>query len=75
MGTVDRAMSGIAAGVLSICRYVGGVIGISVLGLLLSAPSSAQSLAEYHRAILVFAGSFLIAAMVSLLLPRRATHD
>ena len=75
IGTVDRSMSGIASGVLSTCRYVGGVIGISVLGLLLSAPASAQSLAEYHRAILVFAASFLVAAMVSLLLPRRAAHD
>jgi len=74
MGTIDRAMSGIASGVLSTCRYLGGVVGISVLGLLLSAPASAQSLDQYHQAILVFAGSFLIAAMVSLLLPRRLKH-
>jgi MFS family permease len=72
MGTIDRAMSGIASGILSTCRYLGGVIGISVLALLLSAPASAQSLGQYRRAILVFAGSFLIAATVSLLLPGRA---
>ena len=69
MGTVDQKLSGIASGVLSTCRYLGGVVGISILGLLLSAPDSAQSLSQYHQAILVFAGSFLIAAMVSLLLP------
>jgi MFS family permease len=71
MATIDRATSGIASGVLSTCRYLGGVVGISVLGLLLSAPASAESLGQYRQAILVFAGSFLIAAMVSLLLPRR----
>ena len=65
------AMSGIASGVISTCRYLGGVVGISVLGLLLSAPASAQSLDQYRQAILVFAGSFLIAATVSLLFPGR----
>ena len=69
MGTVARTMSGIASGVISTCRYLGGVVGISVLTLLLSAPASAQSLAPYHLALLVFAGSFFVAAMVALLLP------
>lgn len=72
MATVARTMSGIASGVLSTCRYLGGVVGISVLGLLLSAPASAQSLDQYRQAILVFAGSFLIAATVSLLFPGRS---
>lgn len=69
MATVERAMSGIASGVMSTCRYLGGVIGISVLALLLSAPASAQSLAQYHLALLIFAGSFFVAAMVATLLP------
>ena len=75
MGTIDRAMSGIASGVLSTCRYLGGVVGISVLGWLLSAPESAHSLDQYHQAILVFAGSFLLAAMVSLLMPGRPKRN
>jgi hypothetical protein len=74
MGGVERGMSGIASGVLSTCRYVGGAIGISVLGLLLSAPASAQSLDQYHDAILVFAASFLVASIVSLSLPARLKH-
>ena len=69
MDSVEHSRSGIASGVLSTFRYLGGVVGISILGLLLSAPASAESLAQYHRAILVFAGSFVVAAMVSLLLP------
>ena len=75
MATIDRAMSGIASGVISTFRYLGGVVGISVLALLLSAPASAQSLAQYHQAIVVFAGSFFAAAMVALLLPARPQKD
>ena len=74
MGTVDSTRSGIASGVLSTFRYVGGVIGISILGLLLSAKESAQLLSQYHQAILVFAGSFLLAALVSLRLPGHSKH-
>ena len=71
LGTIDPAQSGIASGLLSTCRYLGGVIGISILGLLLSAPDSAEPLSQYHQAILVFAGSFVVAATVALLLPGR----
>jgi len=72
MGPVAAAASGVASGVLATCRYLGGVVGISVLGLLLAAPASAESLALNHRAILVFAASFLLAAAVALRLPGRA---
>ena len=71
LGTIDPAQSGIASGILSTCRYLGGVIGISILGLLLSAPDSTESLSQYHQAITVFAGSFVVAATVALLLPGR----
>jgi MFS family permease len=74
MGTVAQSASGIASGVLSTCRYVGGAIGISILGLLLSTPASAASLARNHQAILVFAGAFALAALVSLRLPGRGQH-
>jgi EmrB/QacA subfamily drug resistance transporter len=69
MGTVDNRQSGIAAGVLSTCRYLGGVIGVSILGMLLSAGDAAASIAHYHMAIMVFAGSFLAAAAVAFWLP------
>ena len=74
LGTIDHGQSGIASGILSTCRYLGGVIGISILGLLLSAPDSAESLSRYHQAILMFAGSFVVAAMVSLLMPGHQKH-
>jgi MFS family permease len=71
MASIERSMSGIASGVISTCRYLGGVVGISVLASLLSGPVSAQSLAQYRQAILLFAGAFFVAALVSLLLPGR----
>jgi nitrate/nitrite transporter NarK len=74
MATVDRAMSGIASGVISTCRYIGGVIGISVLALLLSSSASAQSLAQYHQAILVLTGSLFLAAVASMWLPAHRQH-
>jgi MFS family permease len=74
LASVERTMSGIASGVISTCRYLGGVIGISILTLLLSAPASAQSLAQYHLALMIFAGSFFVAALVALLLPAHPRH-
>lgn len=71
---VERNKSGLASGVMSTCRYLGGVVGVSILAMLLSAPASAQSLAQYHLAIQVFAGSFLIAAVVAMALPQHPKH-
>jgi EmrB/QacA subfamily drug resistance transporter len=69
LGAVPHRQSGVASGLLTTSRYLGGVIGISILGLLLSDPSAAQSLDKYREAILIFTGAFMLAALVSLLLP------
>ncbi len=74
MASIEHGMSGVASGVVSICRYLGGVVGISVLASLLSAPASGQSLAQHRQAILLFAAAFFVAALVSLLLPGRTRH-
>lgn len=71
MGSIEKNHSGIASGILSTSRYLGGVVGISILGLLFASPESTASLGQYHLAILAFAGSFAIAAGVSFLLPGR----
>jgi MFS family permease len=75
LGSVDRASSGVASGVLSTSRYIGGVVGISILGTLISGPGSAASLGQHQGAVVVFAGAFLAAAAVSMLLPGRAKRD
>jgi MFS family permease len=43
LGSIDRAMSGVASGVIWIARYVGGVLGITMLASVLAAPGAAQS--------------------------------
>lgn len=68
MSTVDNRQSGIASGVLSTCRYLGGIVGVSILALVLST-DAAPTLADHDLAMKVFAGSFLVAAAVSLRLP------
>ncbi|MEO8544874.1 MAG: MFS transporter [Burkholderiaceae bacterium] len=69
MGAVDNRQSGVASGVLSTSRYIGGVAGISILSLLFATPAAAASLAQYQLAIQIFAASFLAAAVISLRLP------
>ena len=68
MSTVGRDQSGMAGGVLSTLRYIGGVAGTTALGALLSDPASPAS---HQRPIFVYAGAILAAAALSLLLPGR----
>jgi EmrB/QacA subfamily drug resistance transporter len=70
MSTVDNRQSGVASGVLSTCRYLGGIVGVSILGLLLSTSDAVPTLANYHMSLMIFAGSFLVAAVVALRLPK-----
>jgi MFS family permease len=76
MSVVDRAQSGMAGGMLSTLRYLGGVAGTTVLGALLTDPESTVS---HQRLVFVYAGSLLLAAALSLLLPgrqrERLNHD
>src|SRR5206468_2927462 len=73
MATVENRQSGVASGVLSTCRYLGGIVGVSILGLLLSTSDTVPTLANYHMALMIFAGSFAIAAAVAFALPGRVT--
>jgi MFS transporter, DHA2 family, methylenomycin A resistance protein len=57
LGAVERARSGLAAGVLNAARQTGGVIGVAVLGALVGSPVSVAG---------VSLGSFLGAAMLAL---------
>jgi MFS family permease len=66
IATIDRKMSGIASGLLAMSRYFGGLVGVTLLSLMLAAPGAAQSLAHHHRAVLVLAAFLLGAALVSL---------
>lgn len=68
MSHAPRESAGMAAGALSTMRYVGGVIGIAVLGALLT---NAADAASHQTPIYVYAGALVAALALSALLPGR----
>jgi len=68
MSTVSREQSGMAGGIVSTMRYIGGVAGATVLSALLRDSSNPAS---HQRPVLVYAGALVVAAGLSLLLPGR----
>lgn len=72
MSAVDRGRAGMAAGALSTSRYLGGVLGISVLGALLASNAGAPS---HRAAALAYAGALAVATLGALLLPARLGHE
>jgi len=68
MSTVSREQAGMAGGIVSTMRYIGGVAGATVLSALLR---DASSPASHQRPVVVYAGALVLAAVLSLLLPGR----
>jgi len=68
MSTVGHEQSGMAGGVLSTMRYVGGVAGTTALGALLH---DSASPASHQRPLFVYAVALIVAAALSVLLPGR----
>jgi MFS family permease len=68
MSTVGPEQSGMAGGIVSTMRYIGGVAGATVLSTLLH---DASNPASHQRPVLVYAGALVVAAGFSLLLPGR----
>jgi MFS family permease len=68
MSAAPKEHSGMAGGVLSTMRYIGGVAGIAVLGALLTDATSVES---HGSPVFVYAGALAAAAALSLLLPGR----
>lgn len=76
MSAVPRAQSGMAAGLTSTLRYLGGIIGLALLGALqtdVAAPAIA--LGEHHSALWLFGSALLAATLCSFLLPARMPAD
>ena len=68
MSTVGRDQAGMAGGMLSTMRYLGGVAGITALGALLR---DSASPASHQGPVFVYAGALIAAAALSVLLPGR----
>ena len=66
MSAVDRSQAGMAGGALSTSRYLGGVLGISVLGALLAAN---PGVASHRSAAVCYEGALALAALAALMLP------
>lgn len=72
LSAIDASRSGMAAGVSSTMRYLGGVAGIALLGRLLDLDDSrAQVLAEHETVLSVFAGALVLGLGCALALPGR----
>ena len=54
LSAVSASRSGVASGVLSTMRYLGGVIGVSVISVLLDAGSEAAVLSGHRACILIY---------------------
>lgn len=68
MGAVARENSGMAGGVLSTMRYLGGIAGIAAMGALVA---DAASPASHDLPVYVYAGALAAAAALALMLPGR----
>lgn len=72
MSAVPREQSGMAAGLTSTLRYIGGITGLAVLGALLGEQRDAATvLSQHHAALWVFGAALVATALCALALPRR----
>jgi MFS family permease len=75
LSAVSSARSGMAAGVSSTMRYLGGVAGIAFLGRSLDLDGSrAAVLAEHHHVVEVFLGVMVVALLCATRLPSAVTR-
>jgi EmrB/QacA subfamily drug resistance transporter len=73
MSDVPRDRSGMAAGLTSTMRYIGGVAGLSVLGVVLTErPAHEVVLHEHTTAVIIFGAALLVAFGFAFILPARA---
>ncbi len=70
MGAADVGRAGMAAGAISTMRYIGGVVGIAVLGGALGRAGETAATTPHSAATSVYALSLALAAALALLLPR-----
>jgi MFS family permease len=73
MNAAPRESSGVAAAVLATMRYLGGVVGIVILGFVWHGSNDrAVALADHHVALYVFGSALAAALGFAMLLPRDA---
>jgi MFS family permease len=72
LSAVSRERSGMAAGVSSTMRYLGGITGVAVLGRVLDLSGDRDAImSEHHTMLAVFAVTLLVGLACAALLPGR----
>ncbi|MDI1482969.1 MFS transporter [Polyangium sp. y55x31] len=72
IGDVPREKSGMAAGLTSTMRYLGGIAGLTVLGLVLTeSPAPEIARREHATSIVIFCASLVVTLGCAALLPGR----
>ncbi len=72
MSAIEPDQAGMAAGIGSTMRYLGGIIGVAVLSLLLDVHGTRADVVAEHRVLtVVFAGALVLGAVCAALLPGR----
>jgi MFS family permease len=75
MNAVEPALAGMAAGVSSTMRYLGGIVGVAVMSLLLDVDGSRADVISEHRSLMgVFIGALAVGLLCAVLLPGRQRH-
>jgi MFS family permease len=73
MAGIARSDSGMAAGISSTMRYLGGIVGIAILGRGLEVSGSrADMLGQHHLLLVIFAGVLVLTLVCAALLGPRA---
>jgi EmrB/QacA subfamily drug resistance transporter len=75
LSAVSTVESGVASGVLSTMRYLGGVFGISIISVMLDSGSEAGLLAGHRLCLWIYIGAHVVALAVASLLPSRLEVD
>jgi MFS family permease len=64
LSSVSRRQSGMAAGVGSTMRYLGGIVGVATLGRVVDTSGTASSVIAEHHVLMVTFGAVLLAGLV-----------
>jgi MFS family permease len=68
---VPRDQSGVAAGILSTMRYLGGIVGIAIISILLTRTDAAGMLQQNLFCFGIYLGVYVFALLLAFTLPGR----
>jgi len=72
LSVVPSEQSGVAAGILSTMRYLGGIAGITIISTLLIDTDPAGILRQNKLCFSIYIGAYVFAFLLALAIPRRA---